>query len=161
MQLTYKHPFNQTAVELELSEQAMSSIDVLEKSNASDAQINSYIERLDLSAEMKLIFEKLASFTMDVGKRIIQFGKKVIELVIMFATKHKKLTITIILGLVIGALIAFCPPIAATLSSFQAPIMAALGVGEIVLSNYEGEYPEAIGDIKEAMKMFSLFRFAV
>lgn len=161
MHLTYKHPFNQSKVELELSEQALSSLDVLEKRNASDTQIAYYIERMNLSAEMKLVFDKLAIFTMNVGKKIIQFGKKIIELVIMFATKHKRLTITLLLGLIIGALIVFCPPIASTLSSFQGPIMAALGVGEFVLANYEGEYPEAINDIRESMNMFSLFKYVL
>ena len=161
MQLTYKHPFNQSKIELELSEQALSSLDVLEKRNASDTQINHYIERMNLPAEMKLIFDKLTTFTMNVGNKIIQLGKKIIELVIMFATKHKKLTITLLLGLIIGALIVFCPPIASTLSSFQGPIMAALGVGEFVLDNYEGEYPEAINDIRESMNMFSLFKYVL
>jgi|TARA_R110002072_G_scaffold46049_2_gene127793 hypothetical protein len=50
MQLTYKHPFNQSTIELELSEQALSSLDVLEKSSASDTQITSFIERMNESA---------------------------------------------------------------------------------------------------------------
>jgi hypothetical protein len=39
--------------------------------------------------------------------------------------------------------------------------MAALGVGEFVLDNYEGEYPEAINDIRESMNMFSLFKYVL
>tara|TARA_R110002074_G_C12201164_1_gene635276 strand:- start:57 stop:239 length:183 start_codon:yes stop_codon:yes gene_type:complete len=38
---------------------------------------------------MKLIFDKLATFTMNVGKKVIQFGKKIIELVIFFAKSIK------------------------------------------------------------------------
>ena len=159
MQLTYKHPFNKSSIKLELSEQALTSIDVLERSNASDTQITNFIERMNLSAEMKLIFHKLASFTLNIGKKVIPFGKKVTELVIMFASKHKKLTITLLLGLIIGGLIAFCPPIASTLSSFQAPLLGALGIGEIILDNFEAEYPEAISDIRESLKMFTLFKY--
>ena len=64
-------------------------MEILSKSYLSAAQLKNTISNLDVSAEFKLILEKLANFTIKAGEVVLELGKKIFEIVTMVVKKYK------------------------------------------------------------------------
>ena len=101
---------------------------VLEKEYQTEAQINRFIESLDISAEAKLTISKIASVSLSVGDKIIKIGKKIIEIIIMLSKKFPNTFIGIIIASLLVLLIAQIPLIGGLISYLLAPLLIGLSV---------------------------------
>ena len=59
---------------------------------------------------------------------VIRIGKKIVEIVLMIASKFPNATFGLVLGLIVGALVASIPLIGGLLGAFVLPIAAAFGL---------------------------------
>ncbi|MDG1816389.1 MAG: hypothetical protein P8H22_09845 [Glaciecola sp.] len=134
---------------------------LLVESFVSDEQIKSCIDNLSVSAEIKLLLGKLATYTISISEKIINFGKKILELAIFFFNKHKVLCISIIVGLIIAGLIAYFPAIGSTLSQFSGPLTIMSGGIELLIENYADEYPEIVESIEQSMGIFKILKHII
>lgn len=87
------------------------------------------LENISLSADAKLIIEKVKNVTLDVGGKIVNIGNAILG----FALELLKLSPTTIFGALIGGimgiLIASVPVFGALLGPILAPLLMAFGIG--------------------------------
>jgi len=119
-----------------------------------EEKLKSYIEQLDVSAEIKAMLFKFAKFTISVGKTLIKFGKKVLEIAMMLAAKYKSTTLGIILGALLTLLISTIPYLGPSLASFLGPFILLFGIGKGLWEDIKRDKPELAESITDAEKIF-------
>ena len=115
-------------IEVNIPDENLEALELLAKDRVSDAKLQSYIDNLDLSADAKLLIASISQKTVKVGELVIRVGKRIIEIVIMIASKFPNATFGLLLGLLVGALVAAIPLIGGLLGAFVLPIAAAFGL---------------------------------
>lgn len=116
-------PFHVEAVEISLGD-----IEQLRTFHFSAEALRAQLDQLNLSADTKLILFKLADFTVRVGNVILKIGKKVLDVALQLFSSYPHTGFGIILGGVLGILIAFIPVLGPPLSSLLTPIMMVMGM---------------------------------
>lgn len=150
-----KHPDTGETISMDIPNLTEDQIREMCSEHASDAQLNSHIERLPLNAEAKLFLSKLLRFTVNAGKFAVKIGRKAIELAIYLTSRFKKLTFWMILAAVLSTLIAIIPFIGAILSSFLAPILLFGGLAKGVYEEIKSSEPQIVEIIRDEMSPLS------
>ena len=114
------HPETGERYRVDIPSLRPSDLDRMTKEYATDEKIKSYIEKLPVSAEIKAVLFKLTKFTIKVGQTLIKIGKKVLEIVVMLASKYKHATVGLIIGALLAFLIGAIPLLGPLLSGFLA-----------------------------------------
>ena len=115
----------------ELDEQAITEF--FNKSNLSDEEVRSWLDRLPFSADAKSYLYAIAKSTIRAGKFVIRIGRKILEIVIFLVRQFPKATFGLILGALLGFLVASIPvigfvigPIFQLLATIIGGVMGAL-----------------------------------
>jgi hypothetical protein len=132
-----------------------SDVDNMSQEYTINEKIRSYIESLSVSAEVKVMLFKLQDFTVDLGGKVIKFGKKVIEIAIMLASKYKMATFGLILGALLTFLIGTIPIIGDALSGFLGTWIMLLGFLKGLWEDLKKDNPDLSNSIIEAGSIFS------
>lgn len=86
------------------------------------------IDRLDVSADAKLLLAKIATTTMDVGGRIIAAGRRIVAFVFDLMKKFPNTAFGVIIALVVSSLVASIPLLGLVLGPLLAPLLLAFGL---------------------------------
>ena len=92
-----------------------------------DAQIRSYIDRMNVSADTKSLLYSFSKATVRVGKAILKIGRKILDILFSLVRAFPNITFGVIFGLVVGALVASIPIIGIVLGSLATTIAVAFG----------------------------------
>jgi hypothetical protein len=141
-----------STVEVELSEEKFEALQLLGEERISESRLQGYIDNLELSADAKALIASIMSSAVRVGELVIQVGKRIVEIVIMIASKFPNTTFGLILGLVVAALVTTIPVIGGTLGSFVAPLAAAFGLANGYMEDIKDQH--LAKKIAEATEMF-------
>lgn len=87
------------------------------------------IDRLDVSADMKMLLSSLLDTTIEIGGKIIDLGARVLNFAIELAKAYPGTAFGLITALVISYLISSIPVIGPVLAPFLTPLLLILGVG--------------------------------
>ena len=91
--------------------------------------INRRIERLNVSADMKVILSSLVDTTIEVGGKLIDIGARVIAFVFELAKAYPGLAFGAVAALVLSYLISSIPIVGPLLSPFLTPLLLIIGIG--------------------------------
>ena len=115
-------------IQVEIPDENLEALQVLAQDRVSDSKLQSYIDNLDLPADAKALIASILKTAVRVGEMVIRIGKKIVEIVLMIASKFPNATFGLVLGLIVGALVASIPLIGGLLGAFVLPIAAAFGL---------------------------------
>lgn len=93
------------------------------------ATINRRIERLNVSADIKVILSSLVDTTIEVGGKLIDIGARVIAFAFELAKAYPGVAFGVIAALVLSYLISSIPVIGPLLSPFLTPLLLIVGIG--------------------------------
>lgn len=103
------------------------SLSDLSSTRFTKRKISQQIDQLGMSADAKVLLNKMVTTTIEVGKTIVKIGQKILEIVISIAKAYPNTSFGLVLGCILGLLIAGIPIIGAVLSTIAMPLLSALG----------------------------------
>jgi|TARA_B110000977_G_C10928889_1_gene436263 hypothetical protein len=118
----------------EVKEIPQEFINAIDRNNLSDFQIQKHLNNLSISADQKVLINKVLNFTVETGKQIIKVGKRIIELTLLFIKKFPASSFGLVFGLVVASFIpsgniaGFAIPIVSSLSSLIKKIIVVFAV---------------------------------
>ena len=148
------HPETGEKFTLDLPNLTIPELDLMKKEYTTNEKVHTYIEQLSVSAELKVVLSKLAEFSITVGTTVVKMGKKILEMVIMLASKFKHATFGLILAALLTSLIAAIPLIGGFLAGFLGPIIALFGLGKGLWEDLKRDTPALAISINEAGSVF-------
>jgi hypothetical protein len=102
-----------------------------------DAAYYSWIRNLDINDEWKDFLNKIVTKTLEIGNKILNIGKILLNLFREFARNFPATTLGILLGLFFGIVISFIPLIGDVLAAMVTPlIIAVLGLVGFTIDCY-------------------------
>ena len=139
-------------IEVEISDENFEALQTLAQDRVSDSKLQSYIDNLDLPADAKALIASILKTAVRVGEMVIRIGKKIMEIVIMIASKFPNATFGLVLGLIVGALVTSIPLIGGLLGAFVLPIAAAFGLVTGYMDDLSDQ--RLANKVAEALAMF-------
>lgn len=92
------------------------------------AMINQRIERLNVSADLKVILSSLVDTTIEIGGKLIDIGARVIAFVFELAKAYPGVAFGVVAALVLSYLISSIPLVGPLLSPFLTPLLLIVGI---------------------------------
>lgn len=86
------------------------------------------IERLDISADAKLLLSNLATMTLNVGGRLIEAGRRILAFAFELARAFPNTAFGVIIAVIASMLIASVPLLGGLLGPLLAPLLIAFGL---------------------------------
>jgi len=148
------HPETGERYSIDIPSLSTEDLDRMTKEYATDEKIKSYIEKLPVSAEIKALLFKLSKFTIKVGQTLVKFGKKLLEIVVMLASKYKSATLGILIGALMTFLIGAIPFLGPPLSSFLGPLLMLFGLSKGIWEDVKKKSPQLAASISDAGMIF-------
>ena len=139
-------------IEVEIPDENLEALQTLAQDRVSDSKLQSYIDNLDLPADAKALIASILKTAVRVGEMVIRIGKKILEIVIMIASKFPNATFGLVLGLIVGALVTSIPLIGGLLGAFVLPIAAAFGLVTGYMDDLSDQ--RLANKVAEALAMF-------
>lgn len=127
-------------VSRELPEPPASFFDTLRSEQWSERQLETLIDRLDISADSKAQLAAFAKITMKVGREVVRIGRKIVDVLFSFLRSFPGIGFGVLFGLVIGALLGAIPLLGAVLGPVALTLGTALGV--VLGANVDLKDPE-------------------
>ena len=93
------------------------------------AVINRRIERLNVSADMKMVLSSLVDTTIEVGGKLIEIGARVMAFVFELARAYPGVAFGVVAALVLSFLISSIPVVGPLLSPLLTPLLLIVGLG--------------------------------
>lgn len=93
------------------------------------AALKRRIERLAVSADIKLLLDNLLEITHTVGGKIVQVGAKVVGFIFDFAKAYPGVALGVAAALVISFLINSIPLLGPVLAPILTPLLLIVGIG--------------------------------
>lgn len=87
----------------------------------SDSRMQRAIDNLSLSADQKAMVSQISQFTLNIGTKVFSFGRKILELSLLFFKKYPATSFGLVIGLVVSSLIP-----GGTIKGFAIPIVSSL-----------------------------------
>lgn len=91
--------------------------------------LNRRIERLNISADMKVILSSLIDTTIEVGGKLLNVGARVIAFTFDLAKAYPGVAFGVVAALVLSFLISSIPVIGPLLTPFLTPVLLIVGIG--------------------------------
>ncbi len=122
-------PKTNTWKSIEISNEQMKSLNTINDIVIEDNQINSYIDNLNISPEIKVVLDSLLNYSMKIGDLILNIGRKIVEVILYFVQNFPNMIIGTIIGFTIGSIISSIPVLGWALGWLILPLSTALGMG--------------------------------
>jgi hypothetical protein len=117
------------------------------------AALKRRIERLDVSADIKLLLDSLLEITHVVGGKIVQVGARVLDFIFDFAKAYPDVALGVAAALVIGFLIGSIPLLGPVLSPILTPLLLILGIGLGALNELtDASMSKRLGEMSAAFR---------
>jgi len=140
-------------IEIDAPDLSQDELESLIKSYKTVDEIHRYLNNLDISADAKILLSKILNTTMKVGGKIIEIGKKVLEIIIDLAGKYPNTTFGLVAALLVTALVSSIPLFGYLFGLFISPLLIAFGL----VAGFSADMKDSsITDaVAEAMQAFS------
>lgn len=92
------------------------------------AMINRRIERLEISADMKVLLSSLAETTIVVGGKLVDLGARVMAFVFELAKAYPGVAFGVVAALVLSYLVSSIPVVGPVLSPVLTPLLLIVGI---------------------------------
>ena len=97
-------------------------------------KIKSFLDNSDLSADLKALLYDVAKVSVKIGEAVVAIGRRIFEIASVLGSKFPNLTIGILVGLTIAAVISSTlgtvPVIGVGLAAILSKLVVLLGVGK-------------------------------
>jgi len=157
MDSVLKHPTTNTDAKISLSVDEAENINNTFKPFASEEQIFSCLDNINVSSETKAILNEVKNMVINIGGKLIKIGLKIIETIIFLLKKYPNTVMGLIIGLAFGLLLSSVPLVGWIIGPVVTPLSAALGlavgymqdVGNVKLRNeIDSHIDDIFGSIK-------------
>ena len=122
-------PKTNTWKDVELSDEQIESIKTINETVINNKKINSYIDNLEISPELKVVLDTLLNYSIKVGGLLLNIGRKIVEVLIYFIQNYPTMITGAIIGFTIGTIISSIPILGWLLGWLILPLSTALGMG--------------------------------
>ena len=147
-------------IEAHISDENYEALQSLAQDKISHSKLQSFLDNLEMSADAKALIASILKTAIKVGDFVIRVGKRIVEIIVMIATKFPNASFGLLLGLLIGALVASIPLLGFILGPFVTPIAAVFGLAKGYFEDLQDQAHERKIDdavkrkIDEAVEMF-------
>ena len=117
-----------------LQEPPMSFFDAVRSDQWTDRQIETFIDRLDISADAKANLAAFAKVTVKVGREVVRIGRKIVDVLFSFLRNFPGIGFGVIFAVVITTLLGAIPLLGAVLGPLASTLLVAFG-GYVDLKN--------------------------
>ncbi|MFZ4986606.1 MAG: hypothetical protein ACOYLF_14190 [Blastocatellia bacterium] len=117
-----------------MQEPSMSFFEVIKSEQWTDRQIESFIDRLDISADAKANLASFAKVTVKVGREVLRIGRKILDVLFSFLRSFPGIGFGVIFAVVISTLLSAIPLVGAVLGPIASTLIIAFG-GYVDLKN--------------------------
>jgi hypothetical protein len=117
-----------------MQEPSMSFFEVIKSEQWTDRQIESFIDRLDISADAKANLASFAKVTVKVGREVLRIGRKILDVLFSFLRSFPGIGFSVIFAVVISTLLSAIPLVGAVLGPIASTLIIAFG-GYVDLKN--------------------------
>lgn len=93
------------------------------------AQINRRIERLDISADLKVVLSSMLDTTIVASGKVVDLGARIVAFVFELAKAYPGIAFGVIAALVLSYLVSSIPFVGPVLSPFLTPLLLIVGIG--------------------------------
>ena len=97
-------------------------------------KIKSFLDNSDLSADLKALLYDVAKVSVKIGEAVVAIGRRIFEIASVLGSKFPNLTIGILVGLTVAAVISSTlgtvPVIGVGLAAILSKLVVLLGVGK-------------------------------
>lgn len=107
--------------------------------DVSEEEFRKWIGGLPFSADAKAILYKISSTTIRAGEFVIKIGRKILEVIYFLVREFPMATFGLIIGAVLGSLIASIPIIGFVIGPFVKALAMAIGVAWGAHHDVKGE----------------------
>ena len=112
----------------------MSFFDAVRSEQWTDRQIETFIDRLDISADAKANLAAFAKVTVKVGREVVRIGRKIVDVMFSFLRNFPGIAFGVIFAVVITTLLSAIPLLGAVLGSVASALLLVFG-GYVDLKN--------------------------
>ncbi len=105
-------------------------VERMSESNMTDEEIKRIIDKLNISADAKLLLYKISKGTIQAGRYIIKIGRKIIDFICQIFTDYPSASFGMVFGAIAGVLIASIPIIGVALGSIVTPLLMMFGLAK-------------------------------
>lgn len=117
-----------------VEEPPMSFFDAVRSEQWTDRQIETFIDRLDISADAKANLASFAKVTLKVGREVVRIGRKIVDVLFSFLRNFPGIGFGVIFAVVITTLLGAIPLLGAILGPLASTLIITFG-GYIDLKN--------------------------
>lgn len=117
-----------------LQEPPASFFEAIKSEQWTDRQIESFIDRLDISADAKANLASFAKVTVKLGREVVRIGRKILDVMFSFLRNFPSIGFAVIFAVVITTLLGAIPLIGAVLGPIASALLIAFG-GYVELRN--------------------------
>lgn len=112
----------------EIASPEQSFFDFVKAGNFSDGELKSFIDNLQVSADVKAMLYSFSKTTIRIGQAIVKIGRKILDLVLLISKSFPTMTFVVVLALVIGGLLSAIPILGPFLGGFLSKFVMIAGV---------------------------------
>lgn len=98
--------------------------------------LHARIEKLNFSADVKVLLTDFAKITVMVGGKLIAFGRKVLDFVFHLVARFQNIGFGVIIALVLSAVLASIPLLGPVVSTLLTPILLAFGIARGAIQDF-------------------------
>lgn len=117
-----------------VEEPPMSFFEAVRSEQWTDRQIETFIDRLDISADAKANLASFAKVTLKVGREVVRIGRKIVDVLFSFLRSFPGIGFGVIFAVVITTLLGAIPLLGAILGTVASTLIVAFG-GYVDLKN--------------------------
>jgi hypothetical protein len=117
-----------------VEEPPMSFFDAVRSEQWTDRQIETFIDRLNISADAKANLASFAKVTLKVGREVVRIGRKIVDVLFSFLRNFPGIGFGVIFAVVITTLLSAIPLLGAILGPLASTLIIAFG-GYVDLKN--------------------------
>ena len=117
-----------------VKEPPMSFFEAVRSERWTDRQIETFIDRLDISADAKANLASFAKVTLKVGREVVRIGRKIVDVLFSFLRHFPGIAFGVIFAVVITTLLSAIPLLGAILGPVASTLILAFG-GYVDLKN--------------------------
>ena len=117
-----------------VGEPPMSFFDAVRSEQWTDRQIETFIDRLNISADAKANLASFAKVTLKVGRELVRIGRKIVDVLFSFLRNFPGIGFGVIFAVVITTLLSAIPLLGAILGPLASTLIIAFG-GYIDIKN--------------------------
>jgi len=121
------------------------------------AEIQRRIERLELSADLKVLLSSLVDMTVEIGGKLIDVGGRILTFTFELAKAYPGVTFGVLTALVLSYLVGSIPVLGPVLSPALTPLLLIIGIGLGALNDLaHGPMRQQLSNLRDQLQSVGL-----